>query len=61
MPKCQTISFLSTSGYSGVVLFKIASPFDKFDYQNKIEENSSENFVRITEYNSKWILTSGIL
>ena len=51
-----------TSGNSGVVSFILLQAVTKWIIKIKLDHaNFLENFDRISEYSSKWILISGIL
>ena len=51
-----------TSGNSGVVSFRLLQAVTKWIIKIKLDHaNFLENFDRISEYSSKWILISGIL
>ena len=51
-----------TSGNSGVVSFRLLQAVTKWIIKIKLDHaNFLENFDRISEFSSKWILISGIL
>ena len=56
------MKFLLTSGNSGVVSFRLLQAVTKWIIKIKLDHaNFLENFDRISEFSSKWILISGIL